>query len=71
MGDGQRADAAACAMPMFFLFAPALKLYLSRNLRGDLPSQTVSSDPACHMCGNTSASLTPDVHDHTHAEKRL
>lgn len=51
VGDGQRADAAACAMSMFLLSATALrKLYLSRNLRGDLPSQTVGSDPACHIC---------------------
>lgn len=49
--DGQRADAAACAMSVLFFFsATALELYLSRNLRSDLPSQTVGSDPACHMC---------------------
>lgn len=50
VGDGQRADAAACAMSMFFLSATALeKLRVSRDLRGDLPSQTVGSDPACHI----------------------
>lgn len=49
MGDGQRADAAACAMSVFFLFATVLKLRVSRDLRGDLPSQTVGSDPACHI----------------------
>lgn len=40
VGDGQRAAAAAFTMSMFFLSAAALKFYLSRNLRGDLPSQT-------------------------------
>lgn len=50
VGDGQRADAAALAMSMFFLSATALKkLRVSRDLRGDLPSQTVGSDPACHI----------------------
>lgn len=74
VGDGQRADAAACAMSMFSLSATALKkLCLSRNLRGDLPSQTAGSDQACHICvwGKKSASLTSDVHGHTCAEKRL
>lgn len=50
VGDGQRADAAALAMSMFFLSATALKkLRVSRDLRGDLPSQAVGSDPACHI----------------------
>lgn len=35
----------------FCFSATALeKPYLSRNLRGNLPSLTVGSDPVCHMC---------------------
>lgn len=69
--DGQGADAAACAVSLFFLSATALKkLYLSRNWRGDLPSQTVGSDPACHMCvGIKVCKLTSDVPGHTRTEK--
>lgn len=46
-----------CNVNVFPLSATALKkLHLSRNLIGDLPSQTVGPDPACHIrvCGNKS-----------------